>query len=407
MTRPGTTPATVASALPATQPGPRPVPQPPRPPGIRPAVRHARIRRRHIFLLVSFVLMVAIPAAVSAWYLWFRAADQYASTVGFTVRREEGGSAIELLGGLTQFSSAGSSDTDILYEFLQSQKLVADVDAKLNLRRIWSKADGDPIFSYDGESIEDLVKYWNRMVRISYDSASGLIEVRVLAFTPEDATRIAQTLFDDSSQMINDLSAVAREDSIRYARHDLNDAVDRLKEARQAITAFRNKNQIVDPKIDVANQSGLLGKLQAQLAESLIAVDLLKDSAKDGDPRMVQAQRRVQVIRDRIAAERDKLGLGNDASDSDVMAGMVSKYESLAVDQEFAEKTYVAALASYDAALADARRKSRYLAAYAQPTHAETSRFPQRLTLESTATLFLFLAWVMTVLVAYAIKDRR
>ena len=101
--------------------------------------------------------------------------------------------------------------------------------------------------------------YWSRMVRISYDPTSGLIEVRVLAFTADDATLIARTLFDDSSKMINELSAIAREDSIRYARQDLDEAVERLKTARQAVTEFRNRHQMVDPKIDLANQGGLLG----------------------------------------------------------------------------------------------------------------------------------------------------
>ena len=41
----------------------------------------------------------------------------------------------------------------------------------------------DPVFSFhpDG-AIEDLVRYWTRMVRISYDASNGLMALRVLAF---------------------------------------------------------------------------------------------------------------------------------------------------------------------------------------------------------------------------------
>ena len=56
-----------------------------------------------------------MPALVTAFYLWTRAADQYASDVAFSVRTEEKGSAIELLGGITELSGSSSSDTDILY----------------------------------------------------------------------------------------------------------------------------------------------------------------------------------------------------------------------------------------------------------------------------------------------------
>jgi capsular polysaccharide transport system permease protein len=382
------------------------------PPGVRPPVKAARLRLRHALLALSFLVCVVLPASLAAAYLWGRAADQYASTVGFSVRREEGGSAIELLGGLTSISGTSSSDTDILFEFLQSQRLVTDLDARLNLREIWSKAADDPFFAFEGESVEDLVEYWERMVEVAYDKASGLIEVRVLAFDPDDAQRIAAALFDASAKMINELSAIAREDSIRYARTDLDESIERLKVAREAVTAFRNRHQLVDPRIELQNQGGLLGTLQAQLAAALIEQDLLRDTTRPDDPRLTQAQRRIEVIEARIAAERGKVGLVGSGGalgtgGGDAFASLVGEYERLSVDLEFAERTYVATLAAYDAALAEARRKSRYLAAYAQPTRAETSRFPERGTLFGLLALFLFLAWAIVVLVAYALKDRR
>lgn len=373
-----------------------------------PTVAPARIRWRHWLLALSFILMVLAPAGGTGWYLYERAADQYASTVAFSVRREDTTSALDLLGGITALSGSSSSDTDILYEFLKSQKLVADMDAALDLRTLWSKPEDDPYFAFDPKgSIEDLVSYWSRMVQIYYDSSSGLIEIRVLAFAPDDATRIAEALFAQSSQMINDLSAIAREDSIRYAREELATAMDRLKTARAAVTEFRNLHQMVDPSMDLQVQTGLLATLESQLAAALIEVDLLGDSATSTDPRMVQAQRRVEVIEARIAAERDKMGMGTGTGDTVAFASLVGEYERLGVDREFAERTYVAALASYDGALAEARRKSRYLAAHVLPTTAETSRFPQRGTTLALIGGFLFLAWAIMALVAYALKDRR
>ena len=118
---------------------------------VRPTATAARVRPRHRLLFLSFVLAVLLPASLTAYYLWGRAVDQYASTVGFSVRREETSSALDLLGGISALSKSSSSDTDILYEFLKSQKLVADLDAKLGLRAIWSKPQGDPIYSFNTE----------------------------------------------------------------------------------------------------------------------------------------------------------------------------------------------------------------------------------------------------------------
>ncbi|MFW2590259.1 hypothetical protein [Sagittula sp. SSi028] len=138
------------------------------------------MKRRHWGLIASFALGVALPVVLVGWYLWTRAADQYASTVAFSVRTEESSSALELLGGISALSGSSSSDTDILYEYLQSQKLVADMDAALDLRVIWAKPQArDPWFAFDPDgTIEDLVTHWGRMVDIYYDNGAGLIEVR-------------------------------------------------------------------------------------------------------------------------------------------------------------------------------------------------------------------------------------
>jgi len=375
---------------------------------IRNPVARARFKFRHHLLMLSFVLCVLAPPGMVAGYLWTYAADQYHSRIGFAVRLEQQTSALTFLSGLTGISNSSSSDTDILFEYIPSQRLVADIDAAIDLRRIWSRPQNDPVFALDpSATLEELVDYWNKMVTLSRGKGGGLLEVEARAFDPDDALLITTSLFERSSQLINELSSIAREDAISNALNDLMEAKERLKTAREGITKFRNLNQLVNPQLDLQTQAGLLGNLQGQQADALIALDLLQDATKANDPRVVQAERRLVVIETRIEAERRKLGLGGGSGTQSGMADIVGEYERLTVEREFAERTYTTALASYDASLAEARRKSRYLAAYMQPTKAESSIYPQRLTLLGTIALFAFLSWSIGALVYYSIRDRR
>ncbi|MEO0465144.1 MAG: sugar transporter [Pseudomonadota bacterium] len=378
-------------------------------PSVRAPARGAHRRPRHRLIALSFIIVVLLPAWVTTFYLHARAQDQYASTLGFVVRQEEVNSAMELLGGLSQFSGSSSSDTDILYEFIQSQQLVSQIDARLDLRTFYSRyADVDPFFALDPESsIEDLVSYWSRMVRLHYDIGSGLIELQVRAFDPREAQIIAQAIFDDSAAMINELSAIARDDATRYTREEMEQSVERLKDAREAMAQFRSETRIVDPQADVQGQMGLINNLQQQLASALIEADLLAEITGEGDPRIQQASRRIAVIRDRIAEERGKFVLGGDAGSADDYVRVLSEFERLTVDREFAEQAYLAALSAHDSALAEAQRKSRYLAAYITPTLPEEALYPQRLIIASVCTAFLLMIWAIGVLVFYSIKDRR
>ena len=378
-----------------------------------PVVAPSHIQPRHLALMLSFLILVILPSLVSGWYMWARAADRYVSNTAFSVRNADTSSALQLLSGIGQLGvSSSSSDTDILYQFIQSQELVSKIDAKINLRKIWSQADPqiDPVFAYHPPgTIEDLMRYWPRMVKVYNDSGTGILNVQVQAFNPQDAQTIAQMIYDDSSEMINRLSAIAREDATRYAREDRDDALERLKIARTALTAFRNRTQIVDPAASVQNQMGLLSSLQTQLAETLIARATLQDTVPANDPRLLQEDRRIEVIRAQIALERKNLGLGNSTSSDDptAFADLVGEYERLAVEQQFAEQTYTAAMAAYDAAAAESRRQSRYLAAHVNPTLSQASEQPQRLMLLSLAALFAFLLWSIVLLVFYALRDRR
>ncbi|MCF1708739.1 capsule biosynthesis protein [Tabrizicola sp. J26] len=387
-----------------------PSPDQPLPPGwsaaFPPAARPGRIRRRHIALALSFLILVALPAAATAAYLWLRAADQYAATTAFSVRKENSGTAMELLGGITALGESSAPDADILYDYLSSPRLVAQIDRELDLRQIWSKAAGDPVFGYAAPgTIEDLTDHWQRMVRISYDSSTRLIELRVLAFAPDDSVRIARAALAHAQAMLNDLNAVAREDTVANARTDLAEAETRLRRARAEVTRFRVSHRLVDPGAEAESQGGLIATLQEQLAEAQMDVDRLAASLREGDFRLVNARDRVRVVEDRIAEERRKV---SDTSTGDAAAAAVlGEYEALAADLTFAEESYRAARTAYDAAQAEARRQGRYIAAHVPPARPESARFPQRWTIFATATLFLFLGWTVLVLIYSALRDRR
>jgi capsular polysaccharide transport system permease protein len=377
-----------------------------------PPAAAATMRPRHFGLLASLIFMAVVPALLTGIYLWGWAADRYVSRVAFSVRQVDAASASDLLGGLARLAgTSSSSDTDILYQFIQSQELVGIIDGELDLRRMWSNGDPalDPWFSYHPPgTIEDLTSYWPRMVKVYNDSGTGIVNVEVQAFTPDDAHAIATRVYEESARLVNELSAVAREDTLRYSREDRDEAVARLKEAREAMTGFRNRTQIVDPAASVQNQMGLLLSLQTQLAETLIARATLKDTAPADDPRILQADRRIEVIRQQIEEERKNLGLGsNVAGDSGAFADLVGEYERLAVDLQFAEQSYTAAMAAYDAAVAESRRQTRYLAAHVAPTRPEASEQPRRLMLLALVWFFSFLAWGVVVLVYYSLRDRR
>ena len=103
-----------------------------------------------------------------------------------------------ILGALTQVSGGSASDSDILFEFILSQRMVESVDADLDLRHLYNRPEGDPVFTLgEDATIEDLLAYWKRMIDLRYESSTGIIDLRANAFTPEDAQAIAASDCDE------------------------------------------------------------------------------------------------------------------------------------------------------------------------------------------------------------------
>ncbi|WP_162683414.1 sugar transporter [Rhodobacteraceae bacterium DSL-40] len=366
----------------------------------------ARPRGRHRVLIASFVFIVLLPAIAATAYLHLRAADQYHSVTDFSIRSEEQGSAAAgLLGAITQINTGTASDADIIFEYIRSQKMVEDIDAQLDLRRIYNKAEGDPVFTLDrNATIERLLDYWNRMVEVSYEASTGIIHVRANAFTPEDARAIAAAILAESGKVVNQLSEQARDDAVRFARDELAEAEAHLREVRKRMADFRRTNRIVDPSADIAGQMGLLNALQQELAQALVDRDVLLSYAAEDDQRVIQANRRISAITDQIETERTNLGVGGKEGE---VPEIVGTYEELLVDTEFANTAYTQTLAALAAARAEARRQSRYLAPHVRPTLAESSLYPRRNLLSGLVTLFLLLGWGVGMLIYYNVRDNR
>ncbi len=378
---------------------------------VRATVGPARMRFRHWGQILSFLLLVVVPFGVAWFYLNDRATPQYASTVGFTVRSNEMTMPTDLLGGITQLAAGPANvDGDILHEFIESQTLVERLLERQDLPAHYAQTHArDPVFALSPDAtIEDFVSYWQRVVRLSYDQATGLMELQVLAFDPETAHGITQAIIEESQALLNELNAAVRSDSVRYAEADLAVTTERLVRAREDLAGFRSRTQIVDPEIDLEGRLGVLTNLQQQLAEVLVEYDLMRaNTSNPDDTRLQQMRQRIEAIRSRIAEERGTFNaIGSEGID-EAYSDLMTEYEGLLVARELAETTNGLAVAALDLARTNAARQSRYLAVYIEPTVPEGPEYPRSTMILAQAGLFLLVAWSILALIVYSIRDRQ
>ena len=367
----------------------------------------AQMKPRHHRIVLSFVLIVIAPMLASAVYLWGFAKDQYISSMSFSVRTESLQSATDLLGGLSSITGSSSSDVDILTQYIASGDLVRLIEADINLRQIFSAEwPNDLLFAFDPSGqFEDLLDYWNSHVLTQ--SENGIVTLSVRSYDPVASNKITLAIYEANRQLINRLSDEAHEDATRFSRDELETAENRLTAARKAMTSFRLEAQIVDPNATLEAQMRILTQLQVQQAESFIQRDLLTRTSGLDDPRVSEVSRKIDALQAQIDIEKNKFGYGGQGPGGADYATLFATYERLASDMLFAEEAYRSSLLAYNASLAEAKRKARYLVAHVKPTVAEKSKYPKRPIKLFILVLFVTLLWSVGLLIYYSIRDRR
>ena len=156
------------------------------------AVASLRSRFKLSGKTLFFIIAVVLPTLVAAVYYYAIASDQYVSEFRFGVRAADmlRNDATAIFEGMPAASQIGL-DLNMVTQYIQSREIVADLQKKLDLRAIYADRGADFLSRLAPKaSAEDLVEYWRHTVDPFFDLTTGLISVRVRAFTPEDAQRV-------------------------------------------------------------------------------------------------------------------------------------------------------------------------------------------------------------------------
>jgi capsular polysaccharide transport system permease protein len=378
----------------------------------------AQARRRWLTRL-SFLFLVVIPTALTALYFFHFAADRYAVEAKFAVRSPS--STVpsgDLLSMMTTMTSAGStmSDSYMLVDFIESRDLVDQLEDKVDLVEIYHTEQADFLTKLKADpTAEELRKYLNRWVDIYFDTASQILTLRVQTFDPQSAQALSAAILEVASDLVNEVSEQARFDSMASAEREVARIEQQLDEHRQAMVAFRDERQDVDPEASAGAQIELLTQLEGQLSSSRARLNSLLTYLSEDAPTVRVLKTEIESMERQLEEQRQRLGTGtaNTSQGGDLAEGnaelsmseRLGIYEGLAVDMEFLRQAYVTALAAREGARLEADKQQRYLASFVKPSLPEQSLYPKRL--QTTLVFFCFavMIWGISLMIIYVVRE--
>ena len=353
-----------------------------------PTIVPARARRRSYRSLPALALLVIIPTCLAVCYFWLLAANRYESEARFILRAPgrslAGAAASNLMQNLG--ASRASDDGYIVKEFLESRDAVAFLEGTVGLRQVLSKGNSDPFWRFPPyfaqENEERLYSFYERMMSASFDAATGVSTLRIQAFTPEDSHALAKALLNAAEALVNRLNERARRDAVSLAELEAERMRQRALAAQTAMTAFRNRERLVDPSQSTLAVLETIGRLSIEAAELSVQLNEIGMSSLQS-PQLPTLRNRRGAVEEQISVERSRL-----AGDTQAIAPRIAEYERLMLESEFATKALVAAMTAVELARVEGQRQQVYLERVAEPSRPDYPAYPLRI------------VWSLTILAA-------
>jgi len=362
--------------------------------------------RRFPVRLLSFGVVVLVPAALVAAYYFLIAADQYVAEFRFALRTVE--PARTEIGGLLQGNIAPSPvgvDSYAVVQYLGSRDVVDELGKTLDSREMFSRLESDWLARLQlPVSIEELVRYWKGQVDAFYDITNGTIVVRARAFTPDDALRLAQAVLTAAEQLVNDLSARARHDTLRNSEREVRRAERRLKTALARLREFRDREGIIDPRKTADATLALAGRIRDEIVRADTELSTVKHYMRADAPSVRMLEARIQSLQTQLHSVESEV-TDTQKSQSEVLSRVMGSYERLESERTFAEKAYQHALEALDRARMNADRQQVYIAGFVQPSLPEEALYPRRFRNVGIALLLCCAIWLIGAFIVQTVRE--
>ncbi|MBX9575719.1 MAG: chain-length determining protein [Caulobacteraceae bacterium] len=374
--------------------------------GMEAARRRSRLPLSDRPLPWGFLLIVVLPTLVATVYFLLIASPRYVSEARFIVRAGTRPPPTSV-GMALQGAGLAPAQTDAfaVHDWMRSRDAVVELRQGARLEAVLGAAGADPISRWprpgEGRTVEGLHRAYRRFVTVGYDSTTGISVLRVEAYRPEDARKLAESLLQGGERLVNRLNERAAADAVTEATRAVDEAEARLALASSRLTGFRNRQRFIDPQGAAEAGGQVIVALTTQLAT--LRADRAQLAAEaPQSPQLPSLDGRIRALERQIAAERARI-----AGAADSLAPQVSAYEDLVLERQFADRQLAEATTALIEARQEARRQSLYLERVAGPLAADEATRPRRWRSILIVLFSTLLIWGVGRLVVLGLREHR
>ncbi|WP_373886109.1 capsule biosynthesis protein [Campylobacter hyointestinalis] len=360
------------------------------------SIKDMKQHKERLNRLDSFKTVIYIMIAVIFYYT-FIAADRYVSEVSLSVKSTDGGSSpVSSLSGIASLVGVASSSTEdikLLQEYIKSLDMLQKLDEKINLRSLYEKQKIDLFFRiYSSTSKESYLKYYRDRIHILFDDKTGLLNVAVEGFSPEDARIISATILEECERFINEISHNIAREQLRFAQGELESAKQKYKDAKNKLLEFQNQYGVFDPQSLAKTKAGFITEIELQISKKETELNTMRSYLNENAPEIVALKAELKANKEQLEKERRKVA--SNAS-QDKLNDVVAQFEALYLNLSFAEDVYKTAITAVETTRIEIGRKAKQVVIIQSPYVPDSAAYPKKM--YNIITIFVILTLIFGI----------
>lgn len=376
-------------------------------PGVRKAWKWAGIAWDKVPQVIrnSRTWSLAFISILLAGVYWgFIASDRYVSEAHVVVDRTDVGAGQTL--DFTSLIAGSGNDRDqmLLRGYLLSSDMAERMDARLQLREHWSDWHKDllsRLWFRDGPK-EWYHNHFTGRVDAEMDETSGLLIIRVQAYSPEKAQALALALVEEGERFMNVLAHDLAREQVNFLEKEVARMESRLHDARTAVVQFQDKQGYVS-QASVEGLSGIVNQLEGELAKLRAELTSMQGYLSDSAPDVVKLKLQIAGMEKQLSRERARLV----SPDGNALNSVTQEFQRLQMEAEFALETYRSALVALEKGRVDATRTMKKVSVVQAPALPEYPLEPRRIYNFVLFALLVLLTAGIFRLIAAVIRDHK
>lgn len=354
------------------------------------------------------LFMIIVPMVIAILYYALFASNRYVSSAQVVVRQAESSSQANIPGLALLMSSidpVSREETLYLREYITSPDMLQYLEQEEQWSAHFADRWNDPLYWLSADaSLEDKVKFYQRLVKATYDETTGLLQVEVQALDPDFAEQTLKLILAKSERFVNEISQKIATDQLDFAQKELIESTNRYEDAKESMLAFQRSSNLLNAEATALSRATIIAELEAEIVKENARLKTLSATLDNSTPQVRAQRSRVRALEQQLQAENQRL---ISAGAGDKLNVVASQYRRHEIDVAIAEEFYKTSIAVVENAKLEASKKIRSLVSVVQPNMPEESIYPRRLYNLLTIFIALCLLYGITRFVLASIEDHR